>query len=63
MSSTPRGSSEGTRGSQERRKAAPEDYIFGKLIGEGSYASVFLAKDIKNDKEVAVKVIWSICNG
>ena len=31
-----------TRGSQERRKYSPEDYIFGRLIGEGSFSSVFL---------------------
>ena len=45
-----------TRGSQERRRAKPEDYIFGKLIGEGSFSSVFLAKELKYEKEVAIKV-------
>ena len=52
MSSESRGS-----GSQERRgRATPDDYIFGKLIGEGSFSSVFLAKDVKLNKEVAIKV-------
>ena len=53
MSSESRGS-----GSQERPRgrATPDDYIFGKLIGEGSFSSVFLAKDIKINKEVAIKV-------
>ena len=45
-----------TRGSQERRRATPEDFLFGKLIGEGSFSSVFLAKEIKTGREVAIKV-------
>ena len=56
MSSESRGS-----GSQERRgRATPDDYIFGKLIGEGSFSSVFLAKDVKLNKEVAIKVSLSV---
>ena len=45
-----------SRGSQERRKASVDDYIFGKLLGEGSFSSVFLAKDTHNQREVAIKV-------
>ena len=45
-----------TRGSQERRRATPEDFLFGKLIGEGSFSCVFLAKEIKTGREVAIKV-------
>ena len=59
MSYDSRGSQEtpnATRGSQERRRATPEDFAFGKLIGEGSFSSVFLAKEIKPDREVAIKV-------
>ena len=59
MSAESRGSGEAPiRGStsQDRRRAKPDDYIFGKLIGEGSFSSVFLAKDVKSEKEVAIKV-------
>ena len=49
-----------TRGSQERRRATPEDFLFGKLIGEGSFSCVFLAKEIKTGREVAIKVsFWN----
>ncbi|XP_055635623.1 3-phosphoinositide-dependent protein kinase 1 isoform X2 [Toxorhynchites rutilus septentrionalis] len=37
-----------------RRNA--NDFIFGKLIGEGSFSVVYLAKDIHTSKEYAVKV-------
>ena len=29
---------------EKPRRARPEEFIFGKLIGEGSYSCVFLAK-------------------
>lgn len=32
------------------------DYRFGKSIGEGSFSTVYLAKDIYNNKEVASKL-------
>lgn len=34
-------------------KRSAKDYIFGKLIGEGCYSTVFLAKDIHTGKEYA----------
>ncbi|XP_030035428.1 3-phosphoinositide-dependent protein kinase 1 isoform X1 [Manduca sexta] len=37
-------------------KRSAKDYIFGKLIGEGCYSTVFLAKDIHTGKEYAIKV-------
>ncbi|XP_073947302.1 phosphoinositide-dependent kinase 1 isoform X2 [Choristoneura fumiferana] len=37
-------------------KRTAKDYIFGKLIGEGCYSTVFLAKDIHTGKEYAIKV-------
>ena len=47
----------GTRGSQERRKNTPEDFIFGKLIGEGSFSTVFLVREASGTKrELACKV-------
>ena len=46
-----------TRGSQERRKNTPDDFIFGKLIGEGSFSSVFLVREnIATGRELACKV-------
>lgn len=45
------------RGSQERRKQAPEDFTFGKLIGEGSFSTVFLVREVSGTKrELACKV-------
>ncbi|CAH1724853.1 3-phosphoinositide-dependent protein kinase 1 isoform X1 [Aphis gossypii] len=37
-------------------KRNPKDYIFGKVIGEGSYSTVYLAKDIHTNREHAIKV-------
>lgn len=37
-------------------RRSPNDFIFGKLIGEGSFSLVYLAKDIHTSKEYAVKV-------
>lgn len=37
------------------RKTA-KDFRFGKLIGEGSFSMVYLAKDIHSNKEYAIKV-------
>lgn len=37
-------------------KRSHRDYIFGKVIGEGSFSTVYLAKDIHNGKECAIKV-------
>ncbi|XP_066581133.1 3-phosphoinositide-dependent protein kinase 1 isoform X2 [Prorops nasuta] len=37
-------------------KRTPKDFKFGKVIGEGSFSTVYLAKDIHTDKEYAIKV-------
>lgn len=42
--------------SHKTTKRSAKDYIFGKLIGDGCYSTVFLAKDIHTGKEYAIKV-------
>ncbi|XP_076436854.1 3-phosphoinositide-dependent protein kinase 1-like [Babylonia areolata] len=37
-------------------KRTPNDFIFGKVIGEGSYSTVYLAKEVKTGTEFAIKV-------
>ncbi|XP_050699949.1 3-phosphoinositide-dependent protein kinase 1-like isoform X2 [Eriocheir sinensis] len=44
------------RAEKAREKRSDRDFIFGKLIGEGSFSSVYLAKDIHTSQEYAVKV-------
>lgn len=36
-------------------KRSANDFIFGKEIGEGSFSTVYLAKDIHTQKEYASK--------
>ncbi|XP_063975677.1 3-phosphoinositide-dependent protein kinase 1 isoform X2 [Diachasmimorpha longicaudata] len=37
-------------------KRSPKDFIFGKVIGEGSFSTVYIAKDIHTSREYAIKV-------
>jgi len=37
-------------------KRGPKDFIFGRVLGEGSFSTVYLAKDIYTGKEFAIKV-------
>lgn len=39
-----------------RARRSDRDFIFGKVIGEGSFSVVYLAKDIHTSKECAIKV-------
>ncbi|XP_017779038.1 PREDICTED: 3-phosphoinositide-dependent protein kinase 1 [Nicrophorus vespilloides] len=39
------------------KKRSAADFIFGKVIGEGSFSTVYLAKDIHTNKEFAIKVL------
>eukprot|EP00126_Sphaerothecum_destruens_P000047 Sdes_comp10063_c0_seq2m1658 len=39
------------------RKRKPQDFEFGKVIGEGSYAVVKLAKEKKTGNQFAVKIL------
>lgn len=41
---------------QPPAKRTPKDFIFGKVVGEGSFSTVYLAKDIHTQKEYAIKV-------
>lgn len=41
-----------TQGNTPSKRAA-KDFIFGKEIGEGSFSTVYLAKDIHTHKEYA----------
>ncbi|XP_063589254.1 3-phosphoinositide-dependent protein kinase 1-like [Penaeus indicus] len=55
-SSTPRSPRVNKGGKAVKDKRSDSDFIFGKLIGEGSFSSVYLAKDIHTSQEYAVKV-------
>ncbi|XP_014290824.1 3-phosphoinositide-dependent protein kinase 1 isoform X2 [Halyomorpha halys] len=41
---------------QPPTKRSTKDFIFGKVIGEGSFSTVYLTKDIHSAKEYAIKV-------
>lgn len=36
-----------------KQKKSAMDYKFGKVIGEGSYSTVYLAKEVESGKEFA----------
>lgn len=40
---------------EEIRKRSPSDYIFGRVLGEGSFSTVYLAKDVHTNREYASK--------
>ncbi|XP_045212231.1 3-phosphoinositide-dependent protein kinase 1-like [Mercenaria mercenaria] len=50
-------SSESGPGSAKPIKKTPNDFVFGKVIGEGSYSTVYLAKEISSGTEYAIKVL------
>ncbi|KAK7919750.1 hypothetical protein WMY93_011034 [Mugilogobius chulae] len=39
------------------RKKKPEDFKFGKILGEGSFSTVVLARELATDKEYAIKIL------
>ncbi|KAK9871557.1 hypothetical protein WA026_012938 [Henosepilachna vigintioctopunctata] len=41
----------------EDRKKTPKDFYFMKIIGEGSFSTVFHAAEVENKKEYAIKVL------
>ena len=40
-----------------RKKKKKEDFVFGKILGEGSYSTVVLAKEVANEREYAIKIL------
>lgn len=42
-----------------RARRSDRDFIFGRVIGEGSFSVVYLAKDIHTSKECASKYNYS----
>lgn len=48
---------EGGSNAGKQLKKTPNDFIFGKVIGEGSFSTVFLAKEISTGTEFAIKVL------
>lgn len=44
-----------------RRRNSPDDYIFGRVIGEGSFSTVYLAKEIESGREYASKLRQICC--
>lgn len=47
---------------EEVRRRSHSDYIFGKVLGEGSFSTVYLAKDVHTSKEHASKSIKTMNN-
>ncbi|XP_045463457.1 3-phosphoinositide-dependent protein kinase 1 [Harmonia axyridis] len=41
----------------EDKKKVPQDFYFLKIIGEGSYSTVYLALEVESKKEYAIKVL------
>lgn len=42
---------------EKPQKRTPNDFVFGKVIGEGSFSTVYLAKEISSGTEFAIKVL------
>ncbi|XP_048407957.1 3-phosphoinositide-dependent protein kinase 1 isoform X1 [Stegostoma tigrinum] len=42
---------------QQPRKKRPEDFKFGKILGEGSFSTVVLAREQATGKEYAIKIL------
>ncbi|KAM3915788.1 3-phosphoinositide-dependent protein kinase 1 [Leptodactylus fuscus] len=42
---------------QQPRKKRPQDFKLGKILGEGSFSTVVLAKEISSGREYAIKIL------
>ncbi|XP_066496664.1 3-phosphoinositide-dependent protein kinase 1 [Tiliqua scincoides] len=47
----------GANSLQQPRKKRPEDFKFGKILGEGSFSTVVLAKELSTSREYAIKIL------
>jgi len=43
--------------SGQPKKKSKDDFTFMKILGEGSYSTVYLAEEIKTSKQYAIKVL------
>ena len=43
-------------GASGPKKKSETDFLFGRVIGEGSFSTVYLARDRSSLKEVAIKM-------
>ncbi|KAK3511559.1 hypothetical protein QTP70_010712 [Hemibagrus guttatus] len=42
---------------QTQHRKRPEDFKFGRILGEGSFSTVVLAKELSTGKEYAIKIL------
>ncbi|CAG5130329.1 unnamed protein product [Candidula unifasciata] len=47
---------EAAAAARAKAKRTPNDFVFGKVIGEGSYSTVYLAKEVSTQRQFAIKV-------
>ncbi|XP_072273840.1 3-phosphoinositide-dependent protein kinase 1 isoform X2 [Pyxicephalus adspersus] len=47
----------GQQQTQQPRKKRPQDFKFGKILGEGSFSTVVLAKEVTTGREYAIKIL------
>ncbi|XP_018421310.1 PREDICTED: 3-phosphoinositide-dependent protein kinase 1 [Nanorana parkeri] len=47
----------GQQQTQQPRKKHPQDFKFGKILGEGSFSTVVLAKELTTGREYAIKIL------
>ncbi|XP_035695063.1 3-phosphoinositide-dependent protein kinase 1-like isoform X1 [Branchiostoma floridae] len=54
---SPAAASPSTPTPPQPRKKTPNDFEFGRILGEGSYSTVVLARDVNTGKEYAIKIL------